>query len=44
MFGLQCHGNAEGNNLPDDSSKHTKRKGANEDKPLASILGVVPWL
>jgi hypothetical protein len=26
MFYLQCHGDAEGTDLPDDSSKHTKRK------------------
>jgi hypothetical protein len=41
MFDLQCHGNAEGTDLPDDSSKHTKRKGVNQNKPLASILVVV---
>lgn len=32
-FDLQCNRNTEGNDLPDDSSKRTKRKGATEDMP-----------
>ena len=37
-FDLQCNINAEGNGLPDDSSKRTKRTGATEDMPITPML------
>jgi hypothetical protein len=37
-FDLQCNTNAEGNGLPDDSSKRTKRTGATEDMPITPFF------